>query len=118
MISPRATTPIPENATRLPFRVRLSLLRQRIILTVRWWFRLPIDEIREQQLDTMLQSLRQESESLTEAVRLMKSMNARLAYYEQHIPRMRELRRQYDLEGSGIKPKTNGALHKVELIKP
>lgn len=102
----------------IPLRARLNFWRQRIVLTVRWVFRLPVDDIRDRQLATMVQTLERESEALATACDLMKSIESRLRYYEEHIPRMRELKRSLELEEIGLKPKTNGALHKIELIKP
>lgn len=42
--------------------------------------------------------------------KLVASQNKRLQYYEQNIPRMRELRQQMFREEMGIKKKSNGSL--------
>jgi response regulator RpfG family c-di-GMP phosphodiesterase len=102
----------------LKLRVKKLFWRQNLIARTRWYFRLPIDEIRDQQMDTLFTALQQESDSLKEALDLMKKMSARLRYYEEHIPRMRELKRQFELEALGVKP-SNGKLHEVHgIIRP
>lgn len=113
------------SATRqpIPLRARLSLLRQRAILTVRWWFRLPIDEIKERhtqaQIDALSGIIQQQVEAINTMVNVLNGLTARLALYEREIPRMRELRRGFDLEQAGIRAKkTNGDAHNGILTMP
>lgn len=92
---------------RIPIRARWSLFRQRVILTVRWWFRLDIDTIKEQQVRSELDNLRAVDDAQLQTMQtvagLLQQFEARLSWYEQHIPRMRDLKRQYDREQLRLK---------------
>lgn len=94
-------------------RTQLSFSRQRIILAFRFWFRLPIDDVREQQeklqSDALLQVVQHQTEAINSMINVMNGLTARLSLYEREIPRMRDLRRAFDLEQAGIKAAhTNG----------
>lgn len=70
-----------------PFKARLSQIYQRARLTLRYWLRLPIDDIREQQrvrLDQhILQTLQNESAVINQ-------MQARLHWYEMRVPLLKK----------------------------
>lgn len=87
-------------------RRSLDALRTRIILTIRWCFRVEIDEIKERivqdQIDGLVQLNQKGNEAMQTILRLTKNLEARLQLYENEIPRMRELKRQYDLEQQGL----------------
>ena len=111
----------------LPLKVWLSLLRQRAILLLRYLFRLPIDRIREEQSErntaTLFENQKYLLQVLTTQQKVIGQMNLRLQHYEQHIPRMRDLRREFDREqqkptdpdlANGILTNGNG---KIELLR-
>jgi hypothetical protein len=99
-------------STKIPWRAKLSLLRQRIILTIRWWFRLPIDDIKEQhtqaQIDGLVALAQQQNDTIKTLVRISNQMQARLIWYERHVPRMRDLKREFDREQARLAVETNG----------
>lgn len=107
--SQSALSAMPEESTAgsMPFRARLSLLRQRFILTIRWWFRLPIDEFKERNTQSQIAGLVQLNEKAMETVqtlvRISGQLHARMAFYEKHIPRMREVGRAFDKEQARLK---------------
>jgi len=86
----------------LPIRAQLSFIRQRIVFPIRMWFRLPSDEFREQQLegrfDYLIELAKRQQEAIQTLTRISNQMQARLQWYETHIPRMRELKREFDRE--------------------
>jgi hypothetical protein len=86
----------------MSLRARVSLIRQRILLTLRYWFRLPIDDIKERQLALQFEHLEQVNQAQLKTMQsmagLISQLDARLALYEKNIPRMRQLRQQYDRE--------------------
>lgn len=92
--------------TSLPFRARLSIIRQRIILKVRSWFHLIIDDIKDQQtqgqIDMLFSVVEQQAQAINQMINVMNGLTARLSLYEREIPRMRDLRRQFDLAQSGL----------------
>lgn len=95
----------------------LTRLRTRIVLLVRWWFRLEIDDLKERQaqgqIDALFQINKQMAEAVETVVRISNQMQARLQLYEREIPRMRELKRHFDLEQAGLRAaKTNGVPHR------
>lgn len=101
-----ALPPPLKSIPKMSWRTRLKLFRQRIILTIRWWFRLEIDDIREQQVQTQIDGLvelnQQANEALASFLNITRNLQARLQLYEKEIPRMRDLKRQYDLEQAGL----------------
>lgn len=87
-------------------RAQLSLLHQRIILTFRFWFRLPIDDIKDEQMRQQFALFAEVNDRQVDAVqdltKLVHSLHKRVEFYEQHIPRMRDLRRQFELQRLGV----------------
>lgn len=81
----------------LPWRARLRFFRQRLILTVRWWFRLPIDDLRDRRSESLVLISQQIMALTTQLISVSNNMQQRLQYYEQNIPRMRELKVKFDL---------------------
>lgn len=89
-----------------PLRARLSLLRQRIILTARWFLRpfyhLPIDDLKPQAVQNELAYLndlnKKALETITTLSKALSQVDARLKLYEKNIPRMRDLRKQWERE--------------------
>lgn len=100
----------------IPLRAQLSLLRQRIILTLRYvlrpFYRLPIDDIREQnvqaQIDGLLELCQKNLETIQTLARVSNNTQLRLACYEQNIPRMRELKRELEVECAKQAMQANG----------
>lgn len=121
---PTAVSARPESAGKvgsLPLRARLSQWRQRIILTLRWWFRLPIDDLKEYQtkaqFDAILNVVEQQAKAINQMINALNGLTARLLLYEREIPRIRDLRRQFDLEQAGIKARqTNGHAHENGIL--
>jgi hypothetical protein len=97
----------------LPFKAQLSLLHQRIVLTLRWAFRLPIDQLKEERIearfDALLELANQQSQTISKLVETSNNMQRRLQHYEQNIPRMRELKQQLNKEDIGIRKASNGS---------
>lgn len=99
-----------------PLRAQLSLLRQRIILTLRWLlrplYRLPIDDIKDQQIQNQIEFLndlnKKALETITTMSRALSQVDARVRFYETHIPRMRELRRKFEQEQQKLRDMANG----------
>lgn len=98
---------------RARFRARLIYLRQRIIIQIRWWFRLPIDELRDADLRESLRIQRELSDMMGKTVALLNHANKRLKLYEDKIPRMRDLRRQFDKDEK--EKQKNGKAQKERL---
>lgn len=101
--------------TRQSIRTRATALRHRLILTIRWWFRLPIDDLKEQRAkleqDALQAIVQQQAEAINGMIRILNDLHQRLSTYEAEIPRMRELKRGLELEKVGIRAKkTNGDL--------
>ena len=72
---------------RLPLRARVSQLHQRMLLTLRWWFRLPIDDVREQHRQSLDQQVH---DALQNMAAILNQVNARLHWYETRDPRLRK----------------------------
>lgn len=109
----------------MPFKARISLYRQRILLTLRYWFRLPIDEIKEQQIAIQFQHLEEVNQAQLKTMQsmagLIGQLDAKLALYEKNIPRMRSLRQQYDREQQRLRmstPERSQALNDGVLAMP
>lgn len=81
------TVPPPIVSERIPFRARVSILHQRIILFLRYLFRLPVDELRAAQ---RLNLDKQIAETLRSTAAVLNQLNARLSWYEARVPRIRE----------------------------
>lgn len=72
------------------------LKRQRVILTVRGWFRIPQDDVRDQIVDGLRRDLNSLAQALNETVRTLNSANDRLTYYELNVPNIKGAKRLYD----------------------
>jgi hypothetical protein len=96
-------------SAKIPLRARISIWRQRIIIFLRFLlrpiYRLPIDDLKEQNQDAFNQ---QALDTIRTLARVSNQMQARLQWYETHIPRMRELKREFDQEQARLKTETNG----------
>lgn len=138
---PVATPPDASKAhPRFPIRAQLSLLWQRSVLTVRWLFRIPIDDIRDQQLDAALKGLMQNNrnffDGLDTLIAVSNQMQRRLLFYEANIPRMRDLKREFDRQEealskavqspkreagadleNGILPRSNGHRPQIAVVR-
>lgn len=105
-----------------PWRAKLSQLRQRTILTLRYFlrpfYRLPIDDYREQRIRRELDGLavlgEKQLETIQTMTRIVKQLQTRLQWYETHIPRMRELKREYDVAQSVAARKANAGAEDLE----
>jgi hypothetical protein len=88
----------------------MSLYWQRAILTVRWWFRLPIDDIKEQhtqaQIDGLVALHQKQMETIQTLARVSNNQQRRLQFYERNIPKMRELKAQFDREETALDRET------------
>lgn len=107
--SQSALSAMPEESTagstpspRVPFRARFVQFRQRLILRVRFWFRLPIDDVKEyldaQEKQATLANQQRVAEVLDAQTQAIAYLSERLKFYEKHIPRMRELKRTFEVE--------------------
>lgn len=121
--TPDQPTPEPRvseaGSAKIPLRARFSFLRQRIILTVRYWFRLPIDDVKEQMTQAQIAGLVELNTKHLETIRTLvsvsNSMQKRLQFYEANIPRMRALKREYDAEQERLAREANGGLDRADL---
>jgi hypothetical protein len=80
------------------FRLRARRLRRKILVNLRRPFRIDEDDIRDHVLDSLLRDNQDLAKALNDAVSGLNHVHGRLKYYEKHIPRMRDLRSQYDDE--------------------
>ena len=72
--------------TRIPLKARRSLLWQRIVLTARYAFRLPIDDITDRNRTEMD---RQVLDALRSHAKMLNNLNARLHWYETKAPALK-----------------------------
>lgn len=90
----------------MPLKARLSLYRQRTILFFRYilrpFYRLPIDDIKEQQIESRFRQLLQNQETLlgnlNKLIEVSNQMQSRLAYYEKRDPGLSDLRKRWERE--------------------
>jgi hypothetical protein len=75
----------------IQLRAKWSLFRQRILLTIRWRFRLPIDDIHDQTIaglrrdvDALASALVTSNTIANTAAALTHELNERLKFYERH----------------------------------
>lgn len=81
---------------------RIKNFRLRLILTLRYWFHLPQDDIKEKHLRDEIEGLVKLNEGSVKTVasltRVVQQLQLRLAFYETHISRMGTLRAQFERE--------------------
>lgn len=101
----------------MPLKARLSMIRQYLVLRVRFWFRLPVDDVRDAQIEQQINGFNQFMDKAQAAIKTLvtinTNLNERLSLYEREIPRMRTLKQHWDLEQAGLQKaaaKPNGAL--------
>lgn len=113
--TPSDTRVSEAGSAKIPFRDRIYLWRRTIVIAIRKAFVLEEDLFRDQLIlglrrdfnelaDAYTEQLRQN----TELTKLAQQTSKRLAYYEEHIPRMRELSQHYEQEQMGIRKPSNG----------
>lgn len=93
-------------SAKTPLKARLSLLRQQIILTLRYYlrpfYRIPMDDIKEQQIEQWIGNLMQNDrnflEQLNKLIEVSNQMQSRLSYYEKRDPSLAELRKRWEHE--------------------
>lgn len=92
---------------KIPLKARWSLFRQRLILRMRYALRIEIDDINEHARATELRQLHEvdtaQLKTMQNIAGLLQQFEARLSWYEQNIPHMRQLRRQWDQEQSRLR---------------
>lgn len=71
---------------RTPVKAQVSLFRQRALLTLRYCFRLPIDDVTDAQ---RAEIDRKVSDVLAAQARMIKRLEARLRFYEKNVPSIR-----------------------------
>lgn len=105
----------PSQPTSLPIRARILLFKQRLIVTLRFWFRLPTDDMRDTALQHDLHGLLENQKVLEKMVDTQKQMllelGSRLQYYEEKVPRLRDLKRQR--EGEVAQLRQHGIVGKI-----
>lgn len=74
---------------RMPLKARVSFIRQRFLLLLRYAFRLPIDDVRDAQRTELD---RQVAEALASHFAVIARLDARLRWYEAHDS---SIRKQY-----------------------
>lgn len=109
---PLSAMPDTARKAHTPFKQRFQLL----LAQIRFVFALPkiVVNLRNdlQQLVSAYEQLA--TQGLVET-KMLNNVQQRLKYYEQNIPRMRDLRHDFENEQSGLKPKSNG---RIELLSP
>lgn len=86
---------------------RIKNFRVRLILTIRYWFHLPQDDLKDQRLREEIEGLVKLNAESVKAVRsltmIAQQLQLRLAFYETHMPRLRELRRRYEAQSASAR---------------
>lgn len=103
--SPPVASPPDASKAHTPARVVYRQARRKFIVWLRNLFKLDEDLIRDQLLEKSLTDINALAAAFAEMlkqdalhVRLTQRMSARLNYYEQNVPRLRDLRKKYERE--------------------
>ena len=98
----------------------LELMRQLVVIWIRKAFSLPSDLTRQAQIDAGLSSLYTNQQnflgSLNELIAAHNQLQERLSYYEQHVPRIRDLKQYYLQEKAGLRAKTSNGSDRIQLL--
>lgn len=99
----------------IPLRARLNTACLYVKGWLQFWWYLPrnVHGMRRDQ-QALIQAYEQLARQSLQETQLLNNALERLRLYEQNIPRMRDLRQEFDLIQSGLK-KPNG---KIELLHP